>query len=69
LKETARGTVAAAFASHENKQENSGFNARASRILPQLSRQQGRAAIEYPAFAGAGQGFVEEKAGLVELSH
>src|SRR5580700_9084661 len=29
LEEPARGTIADAFASHENKQENSGFNARA----------------------------------------
>src|ERR1700731_2104368 len=35
----------------------------------QLSRRQGRAAaIENPPFAGAGEGFVKKKAGLVELS-
>ena len=35
----------------------------------QLSGQQGRAAaIENPPFAGAGEGFVKKKAGLVELS-
>jgi hypothetical protein len=34
-----------------------------------LSRQQGRAAaIENPPFAGAGEGFVKKKAGVVELS-
>jgi hypothetical protein len=69
LKETARGITADSFATHENKQENSGFNARAERDLRQLSRQQSRAAaIENPPFAGAGEGFVEKKAGLLELS-
>jgi hypothetical protein len=69
LKETARRITADSFATHENKHENSGFNARAERDLRQLSRQQSRAAaIENPPFAGAGEGFVEKKAGLLELS-
>ena len=64
------GTIADAFASHENKHESSGFNAQSAEPdFRQLSRQQGRAAaIENPPFAGAGERFVKKKAGLVELS-
>jgi hypothetical protein len=70
FKETARGTIADAFASPENKQKSSGFSAGERRPdFRRLSRQQaGAAAIENPPFAGAGEGFVKKKAGLVELS-
>ncbi len=45
------------------------MRARAEPDFRQLSRQQGAAfAIENPPFAGAGEGFVKKKAGLVELS-
>src|SRR6202022_2995286 len=51
-----------------SKKVQASMRATAGTDFQQLSRQQGRAAaIENPPFAGAGEGFVKKKAGLVEL--